>query len=204
MKQLRLALAVCLAASLLALPAAAKDLNGRFAIGGGYTLLGNSGLQAKYYAGHLGIGMMVSYLNQSESQSVTTNDASGNPVTQTADVDQNEADVSLRLTYNIARAKDTNFIGGVGLTYGNFSTKDVYGKDTSWSEEGVEIIVCLEHFFGNHFSLTFETGLPWRFPGDKNGGAIGRLTGATVLGKGKMLRFGSVTPTLASSFNFYF
>lgn len=200
MKQLRLSLAVLVATSLLALPAAAKDLNGRFGVGGGFTLLGNGGLQLKYFAGHLGIAMLGSYLNTSKKV------ASAKDASQSGDYVQNEQDVSLRVSYNIARAKDTNFIGGGGLTYGNYSFKDQDGNEDSWNEMGFELFVGVEHFFGNHFSLTFETGLPIRFPGEK-GAAIGNLTGNMVnglLGEGRYLRFGSVAPTLASSFNFYF
>ncbi|MBM4320932.1 MAG: hypothetical protein FJ125_13510, partial [Deltaproteobacteria bacterium] len=66
MKQRHLLLVVLCTVMLLAVPATAKEnMTGRFGVGGGSTLLGNGGLQVKYFAGHMGISMLVSYLNGS-------------------------------------------------------------------------------------------------------------------------------------------
>jgi hypothetical protein len=191
-------LALALFALLLAAPASAKDLNGRFAVGGGYTLLGNGGLLFRYNVGHIGITLLSGYMRSSTEEAVGAD---------TGDNVRQEIDASLRVFYNVVRGtKETNFNIGGGFTYGSRSDKAANGDENDWSELGFEIILMVEHFFSNQLSLTFETGMPIRMADDDHGPAIGTLWGGSMIapsGKGSALSFGAM-PRLGASFNFYF
>lgn len=198
MKHRLVAIASVLALLLVAAPAGAKDLNGRFGVGGGNTLLGNPGLLFKYNVGNLGVGLLMGYARVSVEQQV--GDKTGDDVTQ-------GIDSSLRITFNAARARHTNLYLGGGFTFGNYTHKDVAGNENSASEMGFELILGVEHFFGNHFSLSFETGMPIRIAGD-DGLAIGVVSSSTAPGvygsKGSWSHLGAVVPGLAGQFTFYF
>lgn len=180
-------------------PALAKDLNGRFAVGGGTTLLGSTGVQLKYHVGHLAVGLLVGYGQVSTEEQV-------GEANQTGDHVLSQVDTSLRVHFNAARAKATNLYVGGGFTYGSFTDKsaDADVGESSWTEMGIELFLGVEHFLGNHFSLTFETGVPIHIASDDHGSAINRLWGNAPIGKGSSFRIGALSPNLAASFNFYF
>ncbi len=196
-KQRFLAVTVILAALLVAAPATAKDLNGRFGVGAGTTLQGNPGLSFKYFVGHLGVNLMTSYTRLSTEQVVGE---------QTGDHVQQEYGGALRVLFNAARAKDTNLYLGAGFDFASISDKQATGDETSWKEIGFELVMGAEHFFGNHFALYFETGAPIRLASDDAGSAIGRISGGNNMlgGKGSSFQLGAMAPHLASGFAFYF
>ncbi len=198
MKHRLLSICAVLCLLLAGTSASAKDLNGRFGVGGGTTLLGNPGILVKYNIGNLSVGLLTGYARVSVEQQV--GDKTGDDVSQ-------GVDSSLRITFNAARARHTNLYLGGGFTFGNYTHKDAQGTENSASEMGFELLLGVEHFFGNHFSLSFETGMPIRMAGD-DGMAIGVLSSSTAPGvynaKGSWSHFGAVAPGLAGQFTFYF
>ncbi len=197
MKRLSVFVPLVVFAMLVAGQASAKDLNGRFAFGGAQTLFGTSGLSVKYFVGHLGVGLIMGHKYSTYEEPV--GDKKGDHV-------NNETDTTLRILFNAVRAKDTNMYLGGGFTYGMFSDKTATGDETSWNEMGIELLLGVEHFFGNFFAVAFETGLPIRLASDDHGSAIGMLGGGTGMigAAGKTISFGAVSPNLIGAFHFYF
>lgn len=202
MKQLVRVAGIVFVLALIAAPASAKELGGRFAVGGGYSLLGNGGLQAKFYPTPLfGVALITSYANISQQQKVGD---------KTGDNTAAESDVSLRVLVNAAMAKDTHFYVGAGMTMGTLSRTyaDASMPAEDWTQLGFEGILGVEHFLNNHFSLTFETGIPFHMATDDHGFTIGQVTGgmpfSSGAGQGRYMRVGGLSPAFASSFNFYF
>ena len=95
MKKLALALAT-VAPLALAGTASAKDMKGRFGVGGQLDTGNTDGLSLKYWVSDLGFQGILGYQMVGESGTDTKDNTS-------------EFDLTLRLLYNIARANDTAF-----------------------------------------------------------------------------------------------
>ncbi len=63
--------------------------------------------------------------------------------------------LSLRALYNIARANDTNLFAGGGVTLGLYDT-----ADTSVT---LDLLLGVEHFFTDYFSVSGQVNLPIGF-----------------------------------------
>jgi len=186
---------------LLGTPTAeAKDLNGRFAVGGLRNTLGQQGISFKYWIGHLGVNLLMGGHRQSAPTTGTTADDRefrGDDKTTTLDS-------AMRIVFNAARAKDVNLFVGGGVGIGSVAQKiaNPDQEDTSATEVGFELFLGTEYFFSNHFAMQAELGLPIRTPSE-DGPAIGGGTGANVpVADGTSVGLGTVG--WAAGFSFYF
>ncbi len=197
-----LAAAVLLAAT----PATAKDLNGRFGVGGARSSLGQEGFAFKYWIGHLGVQAIVGMQRQMAKQS-WPDPANPDSTFKGDDVTQ-FLEAGMRVMFNAARAKDVNLYigGGIGIASMSFepaNSDDPAQKELSWTEVGLELLLGAEYFLSNHFSIQAEVGIPIRFPGEE-GPAIGAGAGNPPLaGEGFGVRVGQVA-AWGAGFNFYF
>ncbi|MBL8784124.1 MAG: hypothetical protein JNJ59_04400 [Deltaproteobacteria bacterium] len=143
MKKLALALAT-VAPLALAGTASAKDMKGRFGVGGQLDTNGAAGLSLKYWVSDLGFQGILGYQMVGESGTDTKDNTS-------------EFDVTLRLLYNIARANDTNLYAGAGVTLGLYGGGDnVPDRDASVF---VDLVLGVEHYFTDYFSVAGQVGL---------------------------------------------
>ena len=185
--------------------AAAKDLNGRFAIGGLRNSMGQEGLSVKYWVGHLGFNILIGGASlSSKSEGETAPDAEGKTSNFSGDDTTSNIDSAIRVLFNAARAKDVNMYVGGGIGVGSvsqgYANPDL--KDTSATEVGMELFLGAEYFFSNHFAVQAEVGLPIRAFVSADGPAIAG-GGGGVGADGKY--FGFFTPaTWAAGFSFYF
>lgn len=213
---MRRSVIIFLASSLLlvANTAAAKDLNGRFGVGGQRTSLGTEGVAVRYWAGHIGASLVLGMT--SISRDVRVEDEAGfvKEASQTA----TGIDATLRVVFNAARAQNTNLFVGGGFTVGTAMTK-VPGlpddTETSTTELGFEIVLGAEHFFSNHFSVQAEVGIPMRFPGEDGAaiaggggqvspGSLEADAGVTPKGGGGLGYALGKVPGFGAGFTFYF
>jgi len=189
---------------LIAAPSAAhaKDLSGRFAIGGQQNSLGQQGLSVKYWVGHLGFNVLFGG-SSIGTKAAWPQEINGQNSTVEGQDTVRSVDSALRVLFNAARAKDVNMYVGGGIGVGSVS-KDVgdpAGKDTSATEVGLELFLGAEYFFSNHFAVQAEVGVPIRAFVGNDGPALGGLAGAASDGDS----YGFFTPTTwASGFSFYF
>ncbi len=183
--------------------AQAKDLNGRFAIGGQQNSLGQRGLSVKYWVGHLGFNIL--FGGNSVSSKVTGSfEDDGETKEFEGDDTQRNIDSALRVLFNAARAKDVNMYvgGGIGIGSVSRSFANPGVKDTSASEIGMELFLGAEYFFSNHFAVQAEVGVPIRAFVSTDGPAI--AGGAGGVGPDGSA-FGFFTPAnWAAGFSFYF
>ena len=207
-------LALCTASlTLLLAPAtaAAKDLNGRFGVGGQATTLGSQGLSFKYWIGHLGVNLITG--GSTTSLKFNTKDADGKDVTAERTI--STMDAELRVLFNAARARSANLYLGGGFAIGRWSDEPgISGVDEkSATELGFELLLGTEYFFSNHFAVSAEVGVPIRLPGE-DGPAIGGRTpiahaeqpveGDTRVFTGEGSRIGFMAIQWAAGFHFYF
>lgn len=132
MKKFAIALAT-LAPLALASTAQAKDISGRFGIGGNIdSQTHGSGISAKYWFNEA-IGFQLTLGGQ----------------TNVGIEDEFGLDLGARVLFTIARANDTNLYGGVGVVLG------LVGYDSTV----IDARLGAEHFFSNHFSVSGHVGL---------------------------------------------
>lgn len=122
--------------------ASAKERNG-FAIGGQIDNV-NNGLSLKYAMGNFQLQSILG------TDVVLSHKVAG----VTVDTKFN-LQLSLRALYNIARANDTNFFAGAGVTLGFFDTAD--------TAVTLDLLLGVEHFFTDYFSVSGHVGLPIGF-----------------------------------------
>lgn len=146
MKKLALALAT-VAPMALAGTASAKDMKGRFGIGGQLENLGGvpGGLSLKYWINDLGIQALFGL-----------HIAGDNSDTDNVDEGSTELGLGLRILYNFARANDTNLYAGAGVRLG------LIDADSTIIDVGLGI----EHFFTDYFSVAGHVGLGIDVGGD--------------------------------------
>ena len=221
MRRIGIGLAAVTALVLVSSPVMAKELNGRMGVGGLRNSLGAQGINFKYWAGHLGVSLMLGGASVGEqclaegttrdSRSCGALDLNGaNKGAETADRVETEMVVAARVSYNVARAKAANMFVGGGITAASWSLnpgvsgKDNLEEESSATELAFEGFLGAEYFFSNHFSFQAEVGLPFRSPSE-DGPALGRLTGNGVVDPGKSgTGFGLGIPQWAAGFTFYF
>lgn len=156
MKKLALALAT-VAPMALAGTASAKDMKGRFGVGGQLENLGGvpGGLSLKYWISDLGI------------QALLGLDIKGdNDDTQNIDEGSTGLGLGLRILYNFARANDTNMYAGVGARLGLIDADAVI----------VDLTLGVEHFFTDYFSVAGHVGLGIDVGGDAVNVSLGDVT----------------------------
>lgn len=143
MKKLALALAM-VAPLALADTAAAKDMKGRFGVGGQLDTGDTAGLSLKYWVSDLGFQALFGFSMVGESGDGTEDNTS-------------EFDIALRILYNFARANDTNMYVGAGVNLGIFSGGDaVPDRD---ARVAIDVLLGIEHFFTDFFSVAGTVGL---------------------------------------------
>ena len=135
MKKYALALAT-VAPLALASTANAKDMSGRFGLGGQLDSGGLAGLSLKYWISDLGIQGIFGLSMVGESA-----DGAGDDATALG--------LGLRVLYNIARANDTNLYAGAGVSLGLIDA----------DQTQLDVILGVEHFFTDHFSVAGHIGL---------------------------------------------
>jgi hypothetical protein len=143
MKKLALALAT-VAPLALAGTASAKDMKGRFGVGGQLDTGNTDGLSLKYWVSDLGFQGILGFKMEGESGTDTKDNTS-------------EFDLTLRLLYNIARANDTNLYAGAGVSLALYGGGDaVPDRDAGVF---VDVVLGVEHFFTDYFSVAGQVGL---------------------------------------------
>lgn len=158
MKKLALALAT-LAPLALAGSAQAKDLKGRFGLGGQVDSGLAGGLSLKYWISDLGLQAVIGFAFDAGKDP----DGEAGPLDATSLTDFR---IGIRALYNFARANDTNMYGGAGVS---LSTGDVSGGHADMGL-GVQINLLLgvEHFFTDYFSVAGHVGLDIDLPRDED------------------------------------
>jgi hypothetical protein len=171
MKKTALALATLAPLALASTTAQAKDMKGRFGIGGQLETLGYGGglsvpggLSLKYWIADFGIQAMIGM------------DVRGDNGDTDADEGATGLGLGLRLLYNFARANDTNLYAGAGVRLG------VIDLDSTV----IDLVLGVEHFFTDFFSVAGHVGL-----------------GIDVGGDAVNISLGNVG-TWGTSFHFYF
>jgi len=194
----RIGLVLAAAVLLTATPALAKDLNGRFGVGGVRSALGQQGFAFKYWIGHLGVQALVGAQRLMAKREWT--DAEGNTL-KGDDVTQ-AVEAGIRVMFNAARAKDVNLYVGGGIGVANLSTEPADSSDgTSAMEVGVELLLGAEYFLSNHFSIQAEVGIPFRFPGEDGPAMVGG--NPPMQSEGLGFTVGQLA-AWGAGFNFYF
>jgi len=200
-----LALAVALAA-LAPAPAAAKDMGGRFGVGGQQNSLGQRGVSVKYWVGHLGFDLIF-------GGSTVDTKAEGDIVEDGENQHYEGEDTvtgldsAMRVIFNAARAKDVNMFvgGGLGLGHVTQSFANPQADEASATEVGLELFLGAEYFLSNHFAVQAEVGVPMRLSIGEDGPALGGGAGGHPAATAEGQAFGFFVPTTwAAGFHFYF
>ena len=188
----------------------AKDLSGRFAIGGMQNSLGQQGLSVKYWVGHLGFNMLFGGTSVSTPTKGEYTDEDGDKKSYEGPDGAKSIQTSMRILFNAARAKDVNMyvgggigVGSVSQDYANPDPDNPAVKDTSATEVGFELFLGAEYFLSNHFAVQAEVGVPMRFVSE-DGPALGGAENNVGVGADSTA-FGFFLPsTWAAGFSFYF
>lgn len=145
MKKLALALAMT-APLAFAGTASAKDMKGRFGVGGQLEDLGGvpGGLSLKYWISDLGI------------QALFGLDMNGDPDDDGPAESSTALGLGLRVLYNFARANDTNMYAGAGVRLGLIDADSTV----------IDLTLGVEHFFTDFFSVAGHVGLGIDVGGD--------------------------------------
>ena len=168
------ALVFCLG---LPMAASAKTLKNKFGIGG--EVMGGAatgGLSLKYWFGMVGLQLITGI----ESRSPENADS------------QLNFDIGLRILGNIARARDTNLFAGAGFL---MRIVDLGGNIDSEVNKDIEIMLGVEHFFGDHFSVYGRVDL--RIALDETTPGNGAAGSSVTFGRGQTMGWGG-------GFTFYF
>ncbi len=194
-----LAAAVLLAAT----PAYAKDLNGRFGVGGVRSSLGQEGFAFKYWIGHVGVQALVG-MQRLMAKRTWPDPASPDTMLKGDDVTQ-FLEAGIRAMFNVARAKDVNLYvgGGIGVANRSLQPAEPDAKEQTATEYGVELLLGAEYFLSNHFSVQAEVGIPIRFPGEDGPALGGGLGNPPLASEGFGVKVGQVA-AWGAGFNFYF
>jgi len=155
MKKLALALAT-MAPLAMAGSASAKDMTGRFGVGGQLEGLASGvpgGLSLKYWINDFGIQALIGLNIQG--------DPDGNGPNQSSTA----FGLGLRLLYNIARANDTNMYALAGVRLG------LVDADSTVVDVGLGV----EHFFTDFFSVAGHFGLAFDVGGDATNISLGNV-----------------------------
>lgn len=145
MKKLALALAMT-APLAFAGTASAKDMKGRFGVGGQLEDLGGvpGGLSLKYWISDLGIQALFGLGIQ------------GDPDDDGPAKSSTQLGLGLRVLYNFARANDTNMYAGAGVRLGLIDADSTI----------IDLTLGVEHFFTDFFSVAGHVGLGIDVGGD--------------------------------------
>ncbi len=179
MKKTLLTPVVALAA-LLMIPAvaSAKDMSGRFGLGGDTSLAGVNGISARFQvAEKVGIQAIVDFDQVSFTEESGNNDV---------DVTNQTFAFALRADFKALQVSDSkgpNLSIFVGINFVSLSVdsdNDVDEDDVDATLTPFELGLRIEHFFGNHFSIHMESGLAVALFDEDN--AV--LAGVAGLGKG--------------------
>ena len=175
MKKTATVLALAATLPLVASSAAqAKDLTGRFGIGGQHDAgTGLSGISARYWINDLGLQAILGLAFRGEGDG-------GQPESAF------DLGLGVRALYNFARANDTNMFVGAGVSLGVIDADAFY----------VDLLIGVEHFFTNHFSVSGQVGLHFDVGSDRFGLNLGSAPG-TGIG-------GNTVASWGTAFHFYF
>jgi hypothetical protein len=131
-----------LAAVLLAAPAAAKDMNGKFGVGFDQSFGGVSGINLKYFIGDFALwltpGLDLYHLGGTSSTGV-------------------KFDVGVAGIYNFARSDQANLGTGLRVDVG-YMNGDSNGGSETW-QVNLEIPLIGEYFLTDHFAIHLGVGL---------------------------------------------
>lgn len=158
--------------------ASAKDMTGRFGIGGDSTLAGVSGVSARFQiAKNFGIQAVAAF------SQVSATDESGN---DDVDLTAQRIAIAVRGDIGVAFTNKTNLSVVFGINIINASTdndNDNDDDDLDATAFPFEVALKVEHFFTDFFSIHVETGFVVAFFDEKNQGVINGA-GAVPLGEG--------------------
>lgn len=142
MRKLSVTVATLAMGTMVALPAMAKDLDGRFGLGYDQSLSGVSGLTARYWIGDLGIqGILgLDFVKPDQGDS------------------QIEFDFGLGAIYNFAKSEHANLGLGLNLDLG-FANKAAMGGGDSSFQFNVAIPLRGEYFLSDNFAFNASVGL---------------------------------------------
>ena len=146
--------------------AMAKDMKGRFGAGGQAENLGGvgGGLSLKYWVSDLGLQALIGL--------EIAGDPDGDGPLESA----TGLGLGLRVLYNIARANDTNMYAGAGVRLGLIDADSTI----------IDVVLGVEHFFTDYFSVAGHVGLGIDVGGDATNVSLGGVS------------------TWGTSFHFYF
>lgn len=154
--------------------AQAKDLTGRFGLGGQLDAgTGLGGLSARYWISDLGFQAILGLGFKGEGDN-------GAPPSAF------DLGLGVRVLYNFARANDTNMFVGGGVSLGLIDADATY----------VDLLLGVEHFFTNHFSVSGQVGLHVDVGSDRFGINLGSAPGSSI--------GGNTVASWGTAFHFYF
>jgi opacity protein-like surface antigen len=126
--------------------ASAKDVSGKFGVGGQLDSGIADGLNFRYWINDFGLqGTLAMMFMDGEPES------------------QFQLGLSVRALYNFARANDTNLYVGAGLSLGLIDADQTF----------VDLILGVEHFFTDHFSVGGQVGAHFDVGSDNFGFSLG-------------------------------
>lgn len=171
--------------------AVAKDMKGKFGVGGKASLGGVVGFDLIYWLGDIGIETILDFDLYKPDGGNSQLKFSG----------------SLGAIYNVAKSQNANF--GIGLRV-NIGVSRLTNPTKTLVQVNLEIPLRVEYFFSDYFAIHFEVGLTFEFYGNDGPvlSAEGQLTGpggSGVTRTGKGFGFGAGTGLIGSGgFVFYF
>ncbi|MFO0744883.1 MAG: hypothetical protein U1F43_04295 [Myxococcota bacterium] len=156
MKKLALVLGTALPLAATTGTAMAKDMKGRFGAGVHLADLGGvpGSLSLKYWVSDLGI------------QALLGLSIKGDDGDTPGDESSTGFGLGLRLLFNFARANDTNMYGGAGVRLGLIDADATI----------IDLVLGIEHFFTDYFSVGVETGLAFDVGGSATNITLGPST----------------------------
>ncbi len=164
MMKTALALATIAPLALASTAAQAKDMKGRFGIGGQLETLATGGgdknapaipggVSLKYWIADFGIQAMLGLGIRGDGDD------------EGPDEGGTSLGLGLRLLYNFARANDTNLYVGAGVRLGVIDSKDT----------NIDLILGVEHFFTDFFSVAGHFGLGIELGEDATNVSLGNV-----------------------------
>ena len=200
-KTLSFVVAATLILTLLPGLASAKDMTGRFGIGGDTTVAGVNGISARFQiVKNFGIQAVASIDNSSATEE------SGN----------DDVDITLR-SINVALRGDIQITGvsaskgpNLGLFFGVNVINGLIDPDPADADNDInetifplEFGLKIEHFFNNHFSVHLELGALLVFYDEKQQVFVNGAIPLTE-GKGQIFRLGVADSFGDAGFTFWF
>lgn len=180
--------------------ASAKDMTGRFGIGGDVTAAGVSGVSARFQvAKNFGIQAVANF------DQVSGTDESGN---DDVDFTVRRIAVAIRGDIVVAFTRNANlsiFFGINIISESVDSDDDNDDNDVDASAFPFEAGLRAEYFFSNFFSVHTEVGIVVAFFDEENQGVAGANTGgALVEGSGTLFEIGATDVFGSAGFTFWF